>query len=283
MTKSLYSKILLLVAILFFSQNIAFSQEAVDSLAVQKGEQIYKANCTSCHMMTDKVLIGPGLQGVTDRRAKDWLKKWINSSSDFIASGDADAIALYEEYNKVAMPSYYFEDADFEALFAYLKNPPIVEEVITADLSVADDQGNLITINQDDGSIIWKVNLKAEVLAPVAIDAKLIIVKTGSGELLGLDKSNGQILWSYRSKLPTLTIRGSSSPVIDANEIYVTFDNGRLGVFELDSGFPLWDGAISFAKGASELENIIDSDSNPVVEGGLVYTTNHFFSILLYN
>ena len=141
MTKSLYSKILLLVAILFFSQNIAFSQEAVDSLAVQKGEQIYKANCTSCHMMTDKVLIGPGLKGVTDRRAKDWLKKWINSSSDFIASGDADAIALYEEYNKVAMPSYYFEDADFEALFAYLKNPPIVGEVITADLSVADDQG----------------------------------------------------------------------------------------------------------------------------------------------
>ena len=124
-------------------------------------------------------------------------------------------------------------------------------------LAVADDQGNLITINQDDGSIIWKVNLKAEVLAPVAIDAKLIIVKTGSGELLGLDKSNGQTLWSYRSKLPTLTIRGSSSPVINANEIYVTFDNGRLGVFELDSGFPLWDGAISFAKGASELENII--------------------------
>jgi outer membrane protein assembly factor BamB len=150
-------------------------------------------------------------------------------------------------------------------------------------LAVADDQGNLITINQDDGSIIWKVNLKAEVLAPVAIDAKLIIVKTGSGELLGLDKSNGQTLWSYRSKLPTLTIRGSSSPVINANEIYVTFDNGRLGVFELDSGFPLWDGAISYAKGASELENIIDSDSNPVVEGGLVYTTNYQGNLSIFD
>ena len=150
-------------------------------------------------------------------------------------------------------------------------------------LAVADDQGNLITINQDDGSIIWKVNLKAEVLAPVAIDAKLIIVKTGSGELLGLDKSNGQTLWSYRSKLPTLTIRGSSSPVINANEIYVTFDNGRLGVFELDSGFPLWDGAISFAKGASELENIIDSDSNPVLEGGLVYTTNYQGNLSIFD
>ena len=141
MTKYTYSLVFLTLAIFLTSITSAFSQETVDSLAVQKGEQIYKANCTSCHMMTDKALIGPGLKGVTDRRNKAWLKKWINSSSDFIASGDADAIALYEEYNKVAMPSYYFEDADFEALFAYLKNPPIVEEVVTADLVLSEEEG----------------------------------------------------------------------------------------------------------------------------------------------
>jgi len=141
MTKYTYSLVFLTLAIFLTSITSAFSQETVDSLAVQKGEQIYKANCTSCHMMTDKALIGPGLKGVTDRRNKVWLKKWINSSSDFIASGDADAIALYEEYNKVAMPSYYFEDADFEALFAYLKNPPIVEEVVTADLVLSEEEG----------------------------------------------------------------------------------------------------------------------------------------------
>ena len=141
MTKYTYSLVFLTLAIFLTSITSAFSQETVDSLAVQKGEQIYKANCTSCHMMTDKALIGPGLKGVTDRRNKVWLKKWINSSSDFIASGDADAIALYEEYNKVAMPSYYFEDADLEALFAYLKNPPIVEEVVTADLVLSEEEG----------------------------------------------------------------------------------------------------------------------------------------------
>ena len=65
--------------------------------------------------------------------------------------------------------------------------------------------------------------MKGEVLAPPAIDAKFIIVKTGSGELLALDKSSGEIMWSYRSKLPALTIRGSSSPVIDGNNVYATF------------------------------------------------------------
>ena len=148
---------------------------------------------------------------------------------------------------------------------------------------VSDIEGNMITLNQDDGSVLWTLNLKGEVLAPAAIDPKFIVVKTGSGELLALDKSSGEISWSYRSKLPALTIRGSSSPVIEGDIVYATFDNGRLGVFELDSGFPVWDGAISYAKGSSELENLVDSDSNPVIDAGLVYTINYQGNLSLFD
>ena len=140
---------------------------------------------------------------------------------------------------------------------------------------VSDIDGNVIAVDQNDGSKLWSTNVKGEVLSKVAIDAKVVVVKTGSGELLGLDRENGEILWSYRSKLPLLTVRGSSSPVIVDDLVYVSFDNGRLGVFELDSGFQVWDGAISYVKGVSELENLIDSDSSPVVDGGLIYTTNY--------
>jgi outer membrane protein assembly factor BamB len=48
-----------------------------------------------------------------------------------------------------------------------------------------------------------------------------------------------------------------------------------LVAFDIDTGYPIWDGAISYAEGVSELENIIDSDSNPHIEGGLIYTTNY--------
>ena len=140
---------------------------------------------------------------------------------------------------------------------------------------VSDIDGNVIAVDQNDGSKLWSTNVKGEVLSKVAIDAKVVVVKTGSGELLGLDRENGEILWSYRSKLPLLTVRGSSSPVIVDDLVYVSFDNGRLGVFELNSGFQVWDGAISYVKGVSELENLIDSDSSPVVDGGLIYTTNY--------
>jgi mono/diheme cytochrome c family protein len=139
--RSIYSYLILTLAILFTSFNVAFSQEAVDSLAVQQGKEIFKTNCVSCHSIGKNALIGPGLEGVANKRKKEWLKKWINSSSDFIASGDPDAIAIYEEWNKVAMTSFYFEDEDFEALYAYLKNPPIQEDIVSADLTLAEDQG----------------------------------------------------------------------------------------------------------------------------------------------
>ena len=90
---------------------------------------------------------------------------------------------------------------------------------------------------ENDGSEIWSTNVKGEVLSTAAIDPKTVVVKTGSGELIGLEKTSGETLWSYRSKLPTLTIRGSSSPVIFDNNVFVTFDNGRLGVFDINSGY----------------------------------------------
>jgi outer membrane protein assembly factor BamB len=150
-------------------------------------------------------------------------------------------------------------------------------------LVVADIDGNIISLDQNNGSVLWTLNVKGEVLAPPVIDAKFVIVKTGSGELIALNKLSGDIEWSYRSKLPILTIRGSSSPVIDNNLVYVSFDNGRLGVFDLNSGYLVWDGAISYVSGSSELENLIDSDSSPVIDGGLVYTTNYQGNINIFD
>jgi len=105
------------------------------------GAQIFKTNCISCHTIGGGRLIGPDLEGITKKRKEDWLKKWINSSSDLIASGDADAIAIFEEYNKVAMTSFYFEDEDMDALLAYLENPPIEEKKLATTTTEKHEQG----------------------------------------------------------------------------------------------------------------------------------------------
>jgi len=141
-------------------------------------------------------------------------------------------------------------------------------------LFLSDDQGNLICLDQEDGTIIWSSFAGGEVLANVDVDAGLVVVKTASGFLNAFDIETGEEEWSYRSQAPNLTVRGSSSPVINDNIVYATFDNGRIGAFNLKTGLPIWDGAISFTEGVSELDNLIDADSSPVLEGNRIYTVN---------
>ena len=100
-------------------------------------------------------------------------------------------------------------------------------------------------------------------------------MKNSVGELTALDSSTGEKAWTFRSQLPALTVRGTGEPVIKDGMVFSTFDNGRLGAFQLNTGFFLWDGPISFVEGSSELENLLDADSSPVFANQLVFATNY--------
>ncbi len=112
---SLY-KALLLVLISTFS--------FTGKLNAQDGEKLFKANCAACHTITDKKLVGPGLQGINDKREKEWLHKWIKNSQELIASGDADAVAVFEENGKMVMPPQPLSDEEIDAVLNYIANPP---------------------------------------------------------------------------------------------------------------------------------------------------------------
>ncbi|MEC7646090.1 MAG: c-type cytochrome [Bacteroidota bacterium] len=125
----------ILFSLLLFSTSNSLADD------VQSGEKLFKQNCTACHSMTTARLVGPGLEGVTDKYEKEWLIKWIRNSQEMIASGDERAIAIYEEYNKVAMTAFDFSDQEFSDLLAYLANPPIQEEKDIASSTDLVDQG----------------------------------------------------------------------------------------------------------------------------------------------
>ncbi len=85
------------------------------------GEALFKANCTSCHALNKRVL-GPALAGVNNRHNEAWLIKWIKNSPAMVASGDKEAVKIYEEYNKAAMtPFPQFSDDDVKNILAYIK------------------------------------------------------------------------------------------------------------------------------------------------------------------
>jgi mono/diheme cytochrome c family protein len=91
------------ILVLAFSLS-SFSQE-VDAGRQKEGRKIFKSLCASCHKL-DKKLIGPALGGVEGRRENEWLKAWIKNNAELRASGDADANAIFEEYNGSVMSAF---------------------------------------------------------------------------------------------------------------------------------------------------------------------------------
>lgn len=84
-----------------------------------KGKEIFNTNCAACHKLDAKAT-GPALRGVGAKYEKAWLYKWVKNSADLIKSGDAQAVKVFEENNKVPMsPFPQLSDADIDNIIAY--------------------------------------------------------------------------------------------------------------------------------------------------------------------
>jgi len=88
----------------------------------QDGESIFKSTCAACHTTTARKLIGPGLANIHDKRTNEWFTEFVKSSQTVINSGDAEAIKIFEEYNKVIMPDQLLSDVEITAVFEYIKS-----------------------------------------------------------------------------------------------------------------------------------------------------------------
>ena len=77
-------------------------------------------------------LVGPPRGDIEKRRTSEWLHKWIKNSAELIKSGDKDAVAVFEEYNKVPMLAYetILSDQDITDVIAYTSNPSAAEEKV---------------------------------------------------------------------------------------------------------------------------------------------------------
>lgn len=87
------------------------------------GKSLFNSLCAACHKPYSKS-IGPALNGISERQSIEWITSWIHNSSAMIASGDAAAVAIFEEYNKMPMPAFpQLTDAEIGDILAYVETP----------------------------------------------------------------------------------------------------------------------------------------------------------------
>jgi len=71
-----------------------------------EAKKIFTTRCMACHTFGKGAKVGPDLKGVTERRERPWLLKFIRSSQTVIGSGDPTATGLFERFGKQRMPDW---------------------------------------------------------------------------------------------------------------------------------------------------------------------------------
>jgi len=88
-----------------------------------KGEALFKAKCTTCHKLEERLIgpaLGPQLESETDDK---WLIKWIQNNQELIAAKDPKALKIYNEYNQAGMTVFGdLADGDVTNIITYVRD-----------------------------------------------------------------------------------------------------------------------------------------------------------------
>lgn len=140
---------------------------------------------------------------------------------------------------------------------------------------VGTTEAEVIALNWSDGAEVWRSVVSSEVLGAPAAAEGTVVVQSVDGNVAGLDVASGERRWILDRTVPTLSLRGTSSPLLVRGGAITGFASGKLIAIELKRGLPVWEATIAVPRGRSELDRMVDIDSSPSIWGDQLYTVTY--------
>ena len=96
---------------------------------ISKGESLFRNRCAACHTIgggeivrkSGKRNFGPDLAGVTKKRDRAWLTRYIAMPDKMVAEKDPLALELLAQYDNVSMPNLRLNAAEIQALLTHIE------------------------------------------------------------------------------------------------------------------------------------------------------------------
>jgi len=136
---------------------------------------------------------------------------------------------------------------------------------------IGTQEGEVLALDETSGNLLWKQQLTSEVLAPPKAASGVVVARTADGRMRGLSAIDGSVLWNYQRKVPLLSLRGASAAVLAGDKVIAGYANGKLVALSISDGQVIWEKSVAVPRGRSELERLVDIDSDPVIKDGIVY------------
>jgi outer membrane protein assembly factor BamB len=141
---------------------------------------------------------------------------------------------------------------------------------------IATAKGEVLALNPANGQTLWRKTLLAPVLASAALSAETIVIQSNDGKVYGLDSKTGEKRWVYDTPVPSLSLRGYATPLIDENLVIVATATGKIVALDVNTGIAQWESRIATSEGRSELARMVD------VDGDMLMTINKELYVASY-
>lgn len=110
------------MATFFGWRDIAPAKSYADArpVVVPNGQRLFQSKCSSCHTLGQGDRVGPDLAGITARRTRAWVTRYIAEPDALLAAGDPIATELFRRYKEVRMPNLRLGSSDVADLVSFL-------------------------------------------------------------------------------------------------------------------------------------------------------------------
>lgn len=137
---------------------------------------------------------------------------------------------------------------------------------------VGSENGWVYALSKTDGKLAWKSNPGCEIVSKPAADSGSVFVLCSNGCAHAYSEYDGSEIWNTAAENQGLTVRGVSSVLAKGGVIIYGTAAGNTAIVHQKNGLLLNMIRTGHARGASNLERLIDVDSAPVLDGTVLYT-----------
>lgn len=148
---------------------------------------------------------------------------------------------------------------------------------------VGTKNANVFALEPANGKQRWKSTVATEILSRPVADAGVIVVQTIDGRITGLSTQDGTRLWTQQRIQPSLSLRGTATPLINNGVVYAGFASGKLIAVHLESGRPLWERTVARPRGRNEIERLVDVDAPPLIVGDTLFVVSYQGNVVALN
>ena len=136
-------------------------------------------------------------------------------------------------------------------------------------------QDTVTAVESSSKNVLWQRVMSSEVMSISRVENELIYVATNDSKVTAIDTNTGKFIW-INSQIPAaLSIRGSSTPLIEDDKVYIGFEDGRIVSYNATNGDIIWQVQLPSTRIETVIDRLNDIDGSMVLDNGVLYAISY--------